>query len=198
MRNEKRRNKKHSPSSSSKIRNRVLAVPVIDKKPTVETAHKITPVFYLPSPRKMLWYSLLPFTPSLWFVASPHHHVSYLAGVIITWQALSPAWMRIFSPLRSEGIRRGSRELIIIQGTIPGNLPASAPSSFVLRFQRPGGSSSFLAYVRVPLCSGSLLPDSLAVCAFNRLLPCKLEVWEWVVKRRIFNQFSEFSGSGWV
>ena len=24
--------------------------------------------------------------------------------------------------------------------------------------------------------------------------PCKLEVWEWVVKRRIFNPFSKFSG----
>ena len=128
-------------------------------------------------------------SPSCVIPGRRYHH---LAGVIA---CLDEDFL---SPLRSEGIRRGSRELIIIQGTIPGNLPASAPSSFVLRFQRPGGSSSFLAYVRVPLCSGSLLPDSLAVCAFNRLLPCKLEVWEWVVKRRIFNQFSEFSGSGWV
>ena len=27
----------------------------------------------------------------------------------------------------------------------------------------------------------------------DRLLPRKLEVWEWVVKRRIFDPFSEFS-----
>ena len=29
--------------------------------------------------------------------------------------------------------------------------------------------------------------------AFNRLRPCKLKVWEWVVKRRIFDPFSEYS-----
>ena len=33
-----------------------------------------------------------------------------------------------------------------------------------------------------------------AVYAFDRLLPCKLQVWEWVVNRRIFDPFSEFSG----
>ena len=38
-----------------------------------------------------------------------------------------------------------------------------------------------------------LLSDSLCTRAFNRFLPCKLEVWEWVVKRRIFDPFSEFS-----
>ena len=32
--------------------------------------------------------------------------------------------------------------------------------------------------------------------AFNRLLTCKFEVREWVVKRRIFDPFSEFSGWG--
>ena len=39
--------------------------------------------------------------------------------------------------------------------------------------------------------------DSCAVGPVSpciRLQPCKLEVWEWVLKCRIFDPFSEFSG----
>ena len=68
----------------------------------------------------------------------------------------------------------------------------AAPSSFVPRFQRSGDSSLFFASFRVPVRSDLL--SIFAVYAFNRLLPCKLEVWEWVVKRRIFDPISEFSG----
>ena len=68
----------------------------------------------------------------------------------------------------------------------------AAPSNDVPRFQRSGDSSLFFASFRVPVCSDLL--SIFAVYAFNRLLPCKLEVWEWVAKRRIFDPISEFSG----
>ena len=37
----------------------------------------------------------------------------------------------------------------------------------------------------------------LAVYTCNCLQPYELEVWEWVVKRRIFNPFSEFPWWVW-
>ena len=43
-------------------------------------------------------------------------------------------------------------------------------------------------------CMVGFVVIRFTVYAFNRLLPCKLEVWEWVVKRRIFEPFTEFSG----
>ena len=59
-RDKKRRNKIHAPSSSSNTRNRVVAVPRMDKKRAVKTTHKIAPISHPPVPRKMLWYPLSP------------------------------------------------------------------------------------------------------------------------------------------
>ena len=45
-----------------------------------------------------------------------------------------------------------------------------------------------------------LICGTLGACFALRppdwLLPCKVEVWQWVVKRRIFDPFSEYSG--WI
>ena len=78
----------------------------------------------------------------------------------------------------------------------------AASLSFVPSFQSSGDSSLFFAFSRVPVRSDWLLSDSL--CSFNWLLPCKSVVWEWVVKRRIFDPFSEcsciciYGPSGWA
>ena len=72
----------------------------------------------------------------------------------------------------------------------------AALSIFVPRFQRSGDCSFFslpFAYLKW----SDLLSDSLcAWYAFNRLILCKLELWEWGLKRRIFDPFSE--SPGWV
>ena len=72
----------------------------------------------------------------------------------------------------------------------------AALSIFVPRFQRSGDCSFFslpFAYLKW----SDLLSDLLCTWyAFDRLILCKLQLWEWGVKRRIFDPFSE--SSGWV
>ena len=59
------------------------------------------------------------------------------------------------------------------------------------------GRLSLLRIIRVSLvfayCHVGTLGACFAVHPSNWLLRCKLEVWEWAVKRRIFDAFSEFS-----
>ena len=53
--------------------------------------------------------------------------------------------------------------------------------------------AAYFACLRVSVLADLLLSE-FAVSTGNRPQPCKLEVWEWVVKCRIFDPFSKISG----
>ena len=65
---------------------------------------------------------------------------------------------------------------------------------FCSSIYRPGSTSLFCLLPRTCIFGHVI---SFAVSTCNRLQPYKLEVWEWVVKRRIFDLFCEFSRWVW-